>query len=183
MPYCPAPWRLSSWRTRAQILGAVARRRPTILDLAGIVHRSKGAPMTSNDDRDCCRFCRSPMPVQKRLSGRCRRHHRDALLGRTPRDIAAIERFLPHGKPRTGGAPYLDHLTISARMHCDPFDEVEHQRIKGRFHGHSDDNPSSTCAISPDTVNKMRAAERRSGPQSRFPDLAGDHRQSAFCSG
>src|SRR5947207_14833016 len=44
-----------------------------------------------------------------------------AVRGRPPRDIAAVDGVFPDRQPRAGGAPGVDHLGVKPRLARDPF--------------------------------------------------------------
>src|SRR5213592_3378455 len=46
------------------------------------------------------------------------------------RDVTAIDRILPDRQSRAGRSPGHNHLGIKPWLPCDPFDEIEQQRVR-----------------------------------------------------
>ena len=67
-------------------------------------------------------------PVQKLPSARG--HHHDRAVRRSlPLQQSAVDGILPHREARAGGAPRIHHVGMGARLACNPFDQIEDQRL------------------------------------------------------
>jgi hypothetical protein len=64
----------------------------------------------------------------------CRFNDRAGAIDVAPDDETAVDRFLPDGETRTGGAPGLHYLAIGPGSLSDPFDEIENEGHWGIVH-------------------------------------------------